>query len=612
MVDHGARTKKQATAISTPNVAEVSIPYVVGLAPIHTADNPAEANVPVLVTSWSEAVEKLGFSNNWKTYTLCEFMFSHFQLYGCQPVVFCNALDAATMRKPVEASACAVMEHRVTLPSGAIRDSIVVKVDDGTFEIVNDVNAAVTERVGKKDGLTGCALDFSEESRKLAMTLTGPLSGVKNTGIFDTLAGLIEDGYTVTIEGKAITGLADFKATEAFAKLAALEEGGEPVTFEALIGSDGVSAAYTVVVTYPDPAAAQAEEDATEDAPAETALVQDEDYMVLYDSDSDACVVELLSGGSAYDAASLIVAYSEIAPEEVSVADIALCVGEVDACMNRVGLIPDLICAPGYSHLPVIAAIMATKAASINGLFGAKALIDIDCGENGARSYSDVLTVKAGGNIVDPAEIPCWPMMKLGDYQFHKSTQLAGLMAQVDTGNDNCPYESPSNKNFKMDGSCLEDGTPVNLTWAQANYLNGIGVVTALNFLPSGWVCWGNYTACYPGNTDVKDYFIPISRMFDFVGNTLIRTFWSKLDKSMNRRLRDTILDTCNVWLGGLVGSEYLLGARAEILESENPLTDLMAGIIRIHIYMTPPSPAQEIDFILEYDTSYVTAALAA
>lgn len=113
-------------------------------------------------------------------------------------------------------------------------------------------------------------------------------------------------------------------------------------------------------------------------------------------------------------------------------------------------------------------------------------------------------------------------------------------------------------------------------------------------------------------NTDVKDYFIPVSRMFDWVGNTLIRTFWSKLDKPMNRRLIDTIMDTANIWLNGLVGSGYLLGARAEMLDSENTLTDLMAGIIKIHIYMTPPSPAQEIDFILEYDAEYVTSALQA
>lgn len=67
-----------------------------------------------------------------------------------------------------------------------------------------------------------------------------------------------------------------------------------------------------------------------------------------------------------------------------------------------------------------------------------------------------------------------------------------------------------------------------------------------------------------------------------------------------------------NIWLNGLVGSGYLLGARVEISEDENPVTQLMAGIIKIHVYMTPASPAQEIDFVLEYDSSYVTSALTA
>ena len=96
----------------------------------------------------------------------------------------------------------------------------------------------------------------------------------------------------------------------------------------------------------------------------------------------------------------------------------------------------------------------------------------------------------------------------------------------------------------------------------------------------------------------------------DYVSNTLIKTFWSKLDKPMNRRLIDTILDSANIWLNGLVGAGYLLGARVEMLENENPLTSLMAGKIKLHVYMTPPSPAQEIDFVLEYDADYVTSAL--
>ena len=100
--------------------------------------------------------------------------------------------------------------------------------------------------------------------------------------------------------------------------------------------------------------------------------------------------------------------------------------------------------------------------------------------------------------------------------------------------------------------------------------------------------------------------------MFDWIGNTLIKTFWNKLDKPMNRRLIDSIVDSANIWINGLTGRGYLLGGRVEMLESENPLTDLMAGILRVHVYMTPPSPAQEINFTLEYDASYVQSALAA
>ena len=130
------------------------------------------------------------------------------------------------------------------------------------------------------------------------------------------------------------------------------------------------------------------------------------------------------------------------------------------------------------------------------------------------------------------------------------------------------------------------------------------------DFIGMGWTAKGNYVGCFPANTDVKDYFIPVSRMFDWIGNTLIRTFWSKLDLPMTKRLLDTIQDTCSIWLNGLVSSEILLGARVEILGEENPVTSLMAGIIKIHIYITPPSPAQEIDFVLEYDPDYVTSAL--
>lgn len=472
MANLGVHVYEQATAVSTPVVADVGIPFVVGLAPSHTAAKPAKPNVPVLCTSWNEAVDKLGFSYDWKTYTLCEFMYCHFQLYGCQPVIFCNVLDPGTMKKTPEESDYEVVDHRASLPFGTIRT---------TIEIAN----------------------------------------------------------------------------------------------------------------------------------GETPLTEDEDYCVLYDEKLDACILELLSSGTAYNVTSLHVKSSAVAPESVVTADIVEGLGKIDDCMTMVGVIPDLICAPGYSHITTVAAIMATKAAGINGLFRAKALIDCDSSSEGVTEYSQLTAYKNKNNFVDENQIVCWPPVKLGDYRFHMSTQLSGLIAKVDTDNAGCPYESPSNKSYKIDGCCLDDGTEVCLSWEQVQLVAGsYGIVTALNFMSMGWTAKGNYTACYPANTDVKDYFIPVSRMFDWVGNTLIRTFWSKLDKPMNRRLIDTILDTCNIWLNGLVGMERLLGARVEMLESENPLTDLMAGILRIHVYITPPSPAQEIDFTLEYDVNYVQAAL--
>jgi hypothetical protein len=48
------------------------------------------------------------------------------------------------------------------------------------------------------------------------------------------------------------------------------------------------------------------------------------------------------------------------------------------------------------------------------------------------------------------------------------------------------------------------------------------------------------------------------------------------------------------------------LGGKVEFLSDENPTTDLMDGIAKFHVYITPPSPNRSIEFILEYDVSAV------
>lgn len=340
------------------------------------------------------------------------------------------------------------------------------------------------------------------------------------------------------------------------------------------------------------------------------ALTEDTDYEVYF-SDGE-MIIELLSTGGAYDASALNIAYDKAVFTSVNATMIATAIEKVELCMSTLGVIPDMIVAPGWSSDAAVAAVMASKAAAINGLFRAKAIVDVPCGTGGAQVYSGVVAKKNALALTDLNEIVCWPMVKLGDHVYHMSTRVAGLIAAVDTENG-APHHSPSNHSFKIEALVLDDvnHSEVLLTKAQADLLNAGGIVTGLNFM-GGYVAWGNYTGCYPTNTDVKDFLIPVSRVFDWVANTLIKTFWGYLDTPMTRHLIDTVVDTCNIWLNGLKGAEIILGGRCEMIESENPTTNLMQGIVKFHIYLTPPSPAQEIDFTLEYDASYLTAALTA
>ena len=344
-------------------------------------------------------------------------------------------------------------------------------------------------------------------------------------------------------------------------------------------------------------------------SPAAT-LTKDTDYEVYF-SEGD-MIIELLSTGGHYSESALNIVYDKAVFTSVNATLIVGAVEKVELCMSTLGVIPDMLVAPGWSENATVAAAMATKAAAINGLFRAKAIIDIPSNSGGAQLYSNVISKKNSLAMTDLNEIVCWPMVKLGDHVYHMSTRIAGLIATVDTENG-APHHSPSNNALKADALVLDDSghTEVLLTKAQADILNAGGVMTGLNFM-GGYVAWGNYTGCYPTSSDVKDYMISVSRTFDWVANTLITTFWSYLDTPMTRRLIDTILDTCNIWLNGLQGADIILGGRCEMIESENPVSNLMQGIVKLHIYLTPPGPAQEIDFTLEYDASYVTAALTA
>ena len=474
---HGIYTNEVPTSLVPMTQTDSGLIIAFGTAPVHLATDPAEVNEPVLCYTYKEAVAALGYSDDWKNYTLCEVMKAQFAMFNMAPVVLVNVLDPAKHKEKVTKEAHDLADGVATIAEPALLDSI-------------EVYAA---------------------------------------------------------------------------------------------------------------------------ADAENKLVADTDYTAAHDDEGN-LLITALEGGALDNAAKAYVSYIKLNPAAVVPNDI---VGGIDINTNkaeglelideiypRFGLVPGIILAPGWSHDVNVSAVMKAKEHNICGHFNAISICDIPT--ETVKSYTRASEWKNLNVGADKDCVLCWPLLKLGDAVYHLSTQLASVMNYTDSQHDDIPYYSPSNKSLQANAAVLADGKEIFLNSSQAAYLNGQGIVTTLNFI-GGWKSWGNRTTAYPSNTDVKDNFIPLRRMFNWVGNTLITTFWSKIDDPMNKRLISTIVGSANIWLNGLTAKGALLGARVEFREDDNTITGLMDGIIYFHVFMTPPSPAREIHFVQEYDPAYIS-----
>jgi uncharacterized protein len=339
-------------------------------------------------------------------------------------------------------------------------------------------------------------------------------------------------------------------------------------------------------------------------------LVKGTDYELLFNISGD-LIITAIEGGDLEDG-TISVAYSYADPTKVTSAEI---IGGVDAGNKATGLelvdsvFPMFsrniaqIASPKYSSDPAVAAVMKAKAKSVSGLFLAQALIDVPTST--VKKYQDVAKWKSDNNVVDPHQQVYWPMGVLGGVKYHLSTVALGVTAVTDNANGGTPQKSPSNEDAQINGTVLIDGTEIFLNIPQAaEQLNGQGIVTAIN-VGNGWKLWGNNTGAYPANTDVKDRWISVRRTFNWIGNTIIRTMWQRLDREITPKNVDLVIDTLNLWLNSLQASGVILGGRVEFRPEDNPENEVLNGKTKFHVFIAPPVPNEEIEFVLEYDISY-------
>lgn len=346
---------------------------------------------------------------------------------------------------------------------------------------------------------------------------------------------------------------------------------------------------------------------------SDTTLAKGEDYEVIYNG--GVCVIELLSSGSHYGAATLDIAYNKADLSAITAEDIEEGIEKIEDCKALFGIVPDLICCPGWSSTPSVAAVMAAKATGINGLFKGKAVVDLDTSASGADSYDKVMAYKKENGYNDENMIVCWPLVTYDGKLFDYPVIVCGKIAEVDGANGDCPYESPSNKAIAISGCVNKAGEEITLSVQQADAVSyRAGVVTAINF--DGWKLWGNYTGCRKAeedaNADIAKAFICTARISDWICNTFVRMFWTYLDRPLTRVMIDAIVNSFNSWLAGLTHEEKLCGGEIRFVEENNPADDLIAGKFRLDAKEASPVPMQEINMYAEFDVNYLISAFNA
>lgn len=132
---HGVYVREQATRLVAPVLGTAGLQVIVGTAPVNMLEDPAAAcNTPLLVQSYAEAVEAVGYSGDFADYTLCEAISVNFQVVNTAPLVFINVLDPKKHTADIEATELEVTDGVATLEEGGVLlDTL--KVMDGETEL---------------------------------------------------------------------------------------------------------------------------------------------------------------------------------------------------------------------------------------------------------------------------------------------------------------------------------------------------------------------------------------------------------------------------------------------------------------------------------------------
>ncbi|AOZ91629.1 phage tail sheath family protein [Paenibacillus crassostreae] len=123
---HGVYGSIEPSTDTLPPSGVGTLPVYIGTAPIQRLANPAGAvNVPLVLNNYDDAVAKIGYSDDWSTFTLSEAVYAHFKnrIQPIGPIIVINVMDP-TVHSTVETEDVAIVNGVGYLTGQAVLSTI--------------------------------------------------------------------------------------------------------------------------------------------------------------------------------------------------------------------------------------------------------------------------------------------------------------------------------------------------------------------------------------------------------------------------------------------------------------------------------------------------------
>lgn len=311
---------------------------------------------------------------------------------------------------------------------------------------------------------------------------------------------------------------------------------------------------------------------------------------------------------SGFTDASVTATYKQInvTQETLTATAFASALAALDVAEVKTGQIPNVIAAPGWSHLPAYhAELMAKVKERLAQKWNAIAVTDIPADDT-TNTPALAQEWKTENSYNSKLEKPCWPMVLYGGQKYHLSTLAAVDMQTVDTNAGGTPYISPSNKVINATATCLEDGTELYISEVTGNALNQKGITTT-NIIRGGMRLWGphmgNYDFDNEGNILPEDRQDASVRMGLYLLNYLQYNYIDVVDNPLLRRDIDAILASVQQWLNSLVNAGQLLYGSVAFEPDENSTDSMISGDFVFSVKDTFTPNAKSLTFRTQYTT---------